>query len=75
MIEEVTYDLYELRGGSDSLKSTHLLQRVEAASVEDVLHHVEQISSPGERIWVVNVAGKLKPFVHIALKVYSSREL
>jgi hypothetical protein len=69
MVEQATYDLYELRGGSDSLQLTYLIQEVEAATIEDVLHHVDQTTRPGIRVWIVDMTGMKKPFVHIPVKV------
>ena len=36
-MSEITYETYELRGGPNSLEHTHVIQEVEAASVDDVL--------------------------------------
>ena len=74
MTEEVTFDLYELRGGSNSFKQTHLLEEVEAANPKDVGWHIEQ-SRPGEVVWVRNVTKNGQPYAHVPTKIKPSDRL
>ncbi len=48
------------------LEHTHLIQEVEAASIDDVLRHVAQ-TLPTENVWIINKTGNTKPFVHIPM--------
>jgi hypothetical protein len=68
MAEEVTFDRYELRSGSNSFKETHLLEEVEAATPEDVRRHIEE-TRPGELVWVVNRTKKTPPYAHVPVRI------
>ncbi len=67
-MSEPTFEKYQLRGGSNSVQHTQLIEEVEAASVDDVLWHLSQ-TRPNEHVWVVPMSGKRKPFMQIAVKL------
>ncbi len=67
-MNEVTYNKYELRGGSSSLPETQLIQEVEAASIEDLKSYLNE-SYPGQMLWVVNKSQNTRPFMVIPMKL------
>lgn len=67
-MSEPTFEKYQLRGGSNSLQHTHLIEEVEAASIDDVMWHLSQ-TRPTENVWIVNMSTNTKPVMRIAMKL------
>lgn len=67
-MSEPTFKKYQLRGGSNSLQHTRLIEEVEAASIEDVMWHLSQ-TRPTENVWIINVSRITKPVMRVAMKL------
>jgi hypothetical protein len=67
-MSEITYQKFELRGGSASLEKTYLIKVIEAASLEDARAHVAQ-TFPHELAWIVPKSGNAKPILCVPVNV------